>query len=205
MYNLPVKIEGLEKRKRSSGILHMLAGMFIVVTGSKLLRAQGNEFIWLQVIMYVVGVSSMVYGAVRKKIDKQAKYNQWFRLAQMATFLMKGFVLINYEDTITVISLFVWAGVTLLLWFSEKKVFKATELGLSKEGISVPGYYTEHQIPWTLVNDLVVRPDFVTITRENMSYVQLELLADIDRVQINRINEFAREQLTLHKKTEQTS
>lgn len=202
MYKLPVKVDGLEKRKRSSGVLHMLAGLFLIITGTRLLRSEGNELVLLQVVMYVVGIASILYGAIRRKIDRQAKYNHWLRLLQSVSFLVKGIVLLNLEDTITLVSLFVWAGVTLMLYFTERKVFKPTELGLSKEGISVPGFYTDHLIPWELVNDLVVRPDFVTITRENLSYVQLELLADMDRKDINRINEFAREQLALQKTKE---
>lgn len=127
------------------------------------------------------------------------------RLLQTAGFLTKGILLLDTVGTLTVVSLFIWSAVTLMLFFSEKKVFKPTELGLSKEGISVPGFYTEHLIPWSLVNDLVVRPDYVTITRENLSYVQLELLADMDRKDLNRINEFAREQLAANKKNELTA
>jgi hypothetical protein len=205
VYKLPVKIEGIEKRKRSSGILHMIAGLFVLITGSRSLQLQGDDLMYVQVVSYAVGIASVVYGAMRKRFDPQAKYNQWFRLAQSAAFLLKGFTLINVADTITLVSLFIWAGISLMLFVTERKVFKPTELGISKEGISVPGFYMDHLIPWTLVNDLVVRPDYVTITRENLSYVQLELLADMDRKDINRINDFAREQLVINKNKEVNS
>ncbi len=153
-------------------------------------------------LIYGIAFVSFLYGLFRKKIDPEGRYNSHLRAFQSAGFAVKALVLINMAGTITILSLFLWSGVALLLLFTEKKILKPTVLGLGKDGISVPGYFGQHLISWDLVLDLVVRTDFVTITRENRSYVQLELLADMDEKDIAGINRFAREQILTHRKSQ---
>ncbi len=175
----------------------MLAGFFLLVTGSFV----DNSFQvgWLSLI---VGLASFIYGAFRKRIDPAAQYNQWMRIIQSLAFAAKAILLFNVVSMITVASLFVWSAVTLLLMFTEKKIFKPTVLGLSNSGVSIPDYFGDHLIPWELVRSLVVRPDYVTITRENHSYVQLEITADLDPKDMNRMNEFAAAEIAAHPVTE---
>jgi hypothetical protein len=190
LYIIPVKIERLQKRQRSSGLLHVLAGFFLLVIGSFSI----NGFAIHPVIL-TIAVLSMIYGLFRRKIDPKAKLNPWLRLIQSAAFIIKAASVINEKGTIMAVSLFIWAGVTLMLGYVEMKMLKPTEIEVGENGIKIPGEFTDHLIPWRLVSGLILRQDYLTITREDKSYTQLELTTNLNQNTISEINQFAAERI----------
>lgn len=146
-------------------------------------------------LVVAAALASLVYGLFRKKIDPQAKYNHLVRLLQFISFAFLGIAFVPFASKLAVFGLFLWAIVLVFLMFTERKVFHDTFLVLNNEGLFVPGYFSSHRIPWNVISDLVARPDFVTITRTNQHFVQLEVLTTIQSTELEAINAFSCQQI----------
>lgn len=195
MLKIPVKIEGIERRKRSTGLLHVVAGFFLIANAGTYNQLHHYEH-WLVVIpVYVIALLSLFYGFGRKRIDPLARYNHWLRMLQLGVFAVLGVLMINEGKSLTAASLFLWAGITLLLLFSERKVFHDTALQLKEDGIHVPGYFRDHVLPWSIIEELVLRQDYVTILRKDKKYVQLELLMPVAAEETEQINRYSKAQI----------
>ena len=181
MYKISVKIDGIERRKRTTGILHVIAGLFLVINAGSYVRHLESNQILLAVPVYVAALIAIGYGFFRKRIDPKANYNHWVRVFEFMSFTGLGIALYNHINWISVAGLFLWSVVILLLMFTERKVFHDTDLVIREDGIHVPGYFSNHILPWHLVDDFVLREDYLSIFRTNKKFVQLELLEDIDK------------------------
>lgn len=195
MLRIPVKIEGMERRKRSTGLLHVVAGFFLIANAGTYNQEHNYEQLAAVVPVYAIALLSLVYGFMRKRLDPQARYNHWLRLLQFLVFAILGVLLTNTGKSLTAASLFLWAGITLLLLFTERKVFHDTALLLKEDGIHVPGYFRDHVLPWTIIEELVLRQDYVTILRKDKKYVQLELLSPLSGPETDQINRYSKEQI----------
>ncbi|MBD0289443.1 MAG: hypothetical protein ICV79_29100 [Flavisolibacter sp.] len=143
---------------------------------------------------------SLIYGLFRKKIDPEAVYIHWVRLLQFPAFIVMGFLLFPFSG-ISAFTLFLWAAVALFLMTTEGKIFKIKGMKIAKEGIIIPSHLKDHLLPWTLIESIVIRPDFVTIFRTNKKFVQLEMVQDMDRNKIREIEVFSQQQIEAHKQT----
>jgi len=200
MFNIPVRLDGVEKRKKSTGLFHIIAGFFLIGNAGSNLNQIGFKIIWPILPVYGVAMISIVYGIFRTKIDPHANYNLLVRSMQMITFLILGFVFLSFANTIAIVSLFLWSLIVFLLMRTEKKVFSRVEIRLTEEGILIPGFFSDHRLPWNLVQHFVVRKDYVTITRTNQHYVQLEVLKPFDDADINNMNAYSERQIELQNK-----
>lgn len=196
MFKISVKLEGIERRKRSTGLLHIVAGFFLVLNTGSYYSNTSNVNLSLMVPVYIVALVSLGYGAFRKKVDPAARYNHWIRVLQFLTFAFLSISLGHLISTLPLASLILWAVVILFLMFTERKMFEDTDLQIKEEGIFVPGYFRSHVIPWQLMEAFVLRPDFLTITRKDQKYVQLELLKGLTATEIQAINSFCRNQIS---------
>lgn len=188
MYKLPVKLDGIERRKRSTGLLHIVAGLFLIVSAGMYYFETVQQKSPLMILLYGVAIVSLFYGFFRQRLDPAAKYNHWVRLLQFISFTVLAISLVNSVSIIRILSLALWAIVILFLMFTERKIFHDTDLQVKEEGIFVPGYFRNDLIPWSGIEGFVLRPDYLTITRTDKKYVQLELLKDVDPAQMEEIN-----------------
>jgi hypothetical protein len=195
MYKVPVKIEGIERRKRSTGLLHIIAGFFLVINAITYFKhLKYSDFIFV-LPFFIVAVASLVYGFFRKRIDPAAHYNHWIRMLQFLSFAILAITFTSFASGASYFGLFLWAIVTLFLMFTERKVFHDTVMQIKDDGIHIPGYFTSYVIPWSIIMDFILRADYVTISRTNLKYVQLELLEKIDALEITAINDFSRQKI----------
>ena len=201
MFKISVKLEGIERRKRSTGLLHIVAGFFLVLSTGSYYSNNFNANTELMIPVYAVAMISLAYGGLRKKLDPAARYNHWVRVLQFLTFSALAISFGHALSTLRLASLILWAIVILFLMFTERKIFEDTDLQIKEEGVFVPGYFRSHLIPWGLMEAFVLRPDFLTITRKDQKYVQLELLKGLSTSEIQTINSFCQNQIsgkTLH-------
>jgi hypothetical protein len=205
MYKIPVKIEGIERRKRSTGLLHVIAGFFLISNASTYFKHLNYfDFIFVSPF-FIVGAASFVYGFFRRRLDPAAIYNHWLRMLQFLTFAILAVSFMSFASGVVYFGLFLWAVVTLFLMFTERKVFHDTVMQIKEDGIHVPGYFTSHVIPWHIVADFILRTDYVTISRTNLKYVQLELLGNIEADEVAAINDFSRQKILQYSSSLQTS
>ncbi len=195
MHKIPVKLEGIERRKKSTGLLHIVAGFFLIASAGAVQQKTGYADFSIVLPVYVVAVVSLVYGFMRSRWDAAAKYNHWVRMLQFLTFAVLAILWLNTLSTIRIATLALWAVIILLLMFTERKIFHDTALQIKEEGIFVPGYFKSYVIPWAVIEHVILRTDYLTIARTNKKYVQLELLKDLPPTEIENINTFCRQQI----------
>ena len=201
MYRIPIKIEGIERRKRSTGVLHVIAGLLLITSSSTYFKFLGYQNFLSVLPMYILAVASLVYGLMRKKIDPKAKYNHLMRVLQFLVFAVLGIFMLKAKIELRSFTLLLWAFICILLLFTERKVFHDAFLALEKKSVSIPGYFSNRILPWEVIENLVVRQDYVTIYLPQNKYIQHEVLVELSEREIEDMNIFCQQQLN-EKQTE---
>lgn len=195
MYSITVKIEGIESRRRSAGILHVVIGFFMIFNSANYYRFTNYKNIWGVAFILVVASISLFYGFFRKKMDLSARYNYWLRLIQAVSFTVLGFLMTGTGRTSDYIGVFVFALLCVVLMFSEKRIFQETTIYFKEEGIKIPGYYKDYLVKWQEVSEVIVREDFLTIFNTGKKYLQYQVMQDLSTLEVAKMNAFCREKI----------
>lgn len=195
MYTVWVKIEGLDRRRRNTGYMHVIIGFFLLMKSFDLANLFVEKATLRLLPFIIVGCLSLFYGFFRGRIDAAAKYNGPLRGLQFVTFVLFGSVMMKTGRTFDYALLFVWAFVTLLMIFSERKLFAPTILKFTEEGIGIPGAYKEHWIEWAMLEDVTVRQDFITLFHRDKKYLQYQVMQDLSELEVVKMNAFCRERI----------
>jgi hypothetical protein len=195
MFSVTVKIEDIEKRRRSAGLLHIVIGLFIIAKGADHFKYLDYLNIIPVLPVFAIGIISLVYGFFRRKFDLSAKYNYWLRLAQVVCFTFLGIVFLNLGRSIDYIGVLLFAGLSILLLFSERKIFQETTIFLDENGIRIPGLYREHLVQWKDLTEVVVREDFITLFHVKKKYLQYQVMQDLSTLELAKINGFCKERI----------
>ena len=195
MYSVTVKIEEIERRRRSAGLMHVVAGFFLILNCKKYYEL-GNYEKFLSLLPFLaVAVISLFYGLFRRKIDLLAKYNNWLRLVQAATFIVLGAAILRSGRAIDYIGPFAFAFLCLVLLFTERRVFQQTTIFFDEDGVKIPGYYKDYLVKWQELNEVVVREDFLTLFHVKNKYLQYQVLQDLSTLEVAKLNAFCKEQI----------
>jgi hypothetical protein len=195
MYTIAVKIEGIESRRRSAGLLHIVIGFFMILKAAAYYRLINYANFFTMLPILAVGSFSLFYGFFRRKLDWSARYNYWLRLIQAVSFAALGIWLTSFGKSIDYIGVFLFALFTLMLLFSEKRIFEDTLITLDEKGVTIPGYYRNHIVAWEDVSQVVVREDFVTIFHIKQKYLQYQVRQDLSTLEVAKMNAFCKEQI----------
>lgn len=195
MFSIAVKIDGIESRKRSAGLLHIVIGFFLIAKGADYFRyLKYHNFLFVLPILLIASFS-LFYGFFRKKTDPTASLNFTLRLLQFLTFLVLGILMTHYGTYIDYTGLFIFAFLCFMLLFSERKVFEETYIIMDEQGIKIPGYYKDHMIPWKALSNVVVREDFLTIFHIKQKYLQYQVRQSLSPLELAKINAYCKEQI----------
>ena len=193
MYSVQVRIEDIEKRRRSAGLLHLVLGFFLIAKGLDYYQYLDYSAFLPVAPVLLVASFSLFYGFFRRQLDPRSGYNQKLRILQIITFLSLAFIFARLEKSVDCAIVMVFAILALLLFFSEKKIFEETCLEFDEKGITVPGSYREHQIPWQDLSEVIVREDFITLFHVKKKYLQFQVMQDLSTLEIAKMNAFCRE------------
>lgn len=199
MHKLAVKVEGLEKRRRNVPILHYAAGFILLAKTLDYVHKFRFENIALAVPFFALALLSLLYGFRMKKWDAAGRFNPWLRLLQAGFFAILGVLFLRLDGVVDEIIVFTYGAICAYLYGTEKKAFAEAFVELNKEGVVLPGELKGQRLPWHTVENVVARPDFITIFKEKNHYLQLELLHNEAAEKLETINAFARRQLQLKK------
>ena len=195
MYSVTVKIDGIENRRRSAGLLHIVIGFFLVAKGADYFEYLKYEnFLAVLPVLLMAGIS-LFYGFFRRRMDPFAHYNYWVRLAQVVVFTYLGFMLTGVGRSIDYIGVFIFAFLSILLLFSERRIFNETTIFLDKNGIRIPGYYRDHLVQWSELDNVRVREDFITIFHRRQKYLQYQVMQDLSTLELAKLNAFCNEMI----------
>jgi hypothetical protein len=195
MYSVTVKIEGIDRRRKSSGLLHIVIGFFLLAKGADYYKYLDYGFFLPVLPFFIVALFSLIYGFMRRRIDMTARWNYWLRLTQLVCFTALGIAFLKTGRSIDYVGVFAFAAFTILLMFSERKIFQETSILFDTAGAHIPGYYREHLVPWEDLKEVVVREDFLTLFHVHKKYLQYQVLQDLSVIEISKLNDFCKEQM----------
>ena len=195
MHKLPVKLHDIERRKRTTGVLHIAAGFFLLLKSFDYYSLQHFMHFLNLLPFFIAALLSLLYGFLKKKHDPQTRLNRWVRLMQVCAFTILGIDFITFNKTFSVVVLFAWAIGCLLLMFTERKVFHDAEMLFNQDGIFIPGYFTNQRLFWTSIQDVIIRPDYITIFRQNETFLQYEVLKKLNGAKLDEIALYCNEQI----------
>lgn len=195
MYTVAVKIEGTERRRRSTSLVHAIVGFFLLLKSFDLYHYLGERSLLPTLPFLLVATASLFYAFFRSRIDLTAKHNAGLRLVQTVTFLSFGFLMLRLGKTMDYISLFIWGFLTLVLFFSEKRVFQDTLIQLAEKGVLIPGTYREYLVTWETLENVVLRHDFITLFHRGKKYLQYQVIQDLSELELVKLNAFCQEQI----------
>jgi hypothetical protein len=201
MYTVAVKIEGMDRRRRNTSLVHAILGFFLLIKSFDLYHYLGSTSLVPILPFLLVGAVSLFYAFFRNRVDITAKHNAGLRLLQTVTFFSFGFLMYRIGKSIDYISLFVWGLLTLILFFSEKRIFKETVITISENGILIPGSYRDYLVSWPTLESVTVRYDFITLFHRGKKYLQYQVLQDLSELELVKMNAFCREQIELQSST----
>jgi hypothetical protein len=195
MYSVTVKIDGIESKRRSAGLLHIVVGFFLIAKAADYYRFLDYENFIATLPVFAVAGISLFYGFFRRRVDILAKYNPAIRAAQIITLIILGFVMIKLGRPIDYIGLFIFAFLCFLLLVSERKVFEPTTIYFDEAGVTIPGSYKNYLVKWEDLTEVVVREDFLTLFHVKKKYLQYQVIQDLSILEVAKLNAFCREQI----------
>ena len=185
-----IKIEALQGKKRSAALLHIVAGFFLVAKAIDYASSIGGKGL-IAFIFLAAGLLSVIYGLFRKKLDPNGAFNNHFRRAQAASFIIMAFHFTRIEPLINYIGLYLFAIVCIILQQTEKRAFDEPLLIMNEEGVSV----TSHLIKWEELTEMIVREDFITIFHKEKKYLQYQVMQDLSTLEVAKMNAYCKEKI----------
>jgi hypothetical protein len=193
-FKIPVRIESLEKRRRMTGTLHVVAGFYLLAAAAAWIVQRQFQGVPGAVPFGIIALTAISYGLRRRKIDPTARYNSALRGLEAVGFGL----LATSQSGIASYGLFAWAGLSVLMLFSEKVLFQPSVLELGEEGIGLPGSPKPPVLPWSELENIIVKADYVTLFRNDNKYVQLEVTEAIDPEALQGADAFGKSQIRKH-------
>src|SRR6478735_5274495 len=148
MYSILIKIDDFEKRKRSSALLHLAVGLFLLIKSADYYKYTEYKSFLPVAPCLIVASLSLFYGLFRKKLDVTGSANFWLRFFQLAAYLILGILLTAKGTSFEIAVAFVFAFFCGVLMVTERRIFTETIINIQAEGIKIPGYYKEHLVGW---------------------------------------------------------
>jgi hypothetical protein len=115
MHRIAIKIEGIERRKKSTGLFHIIAGLFLIANTSEYYKESGYQNFFTVLPIYFIAAASLFYGLLRNKIDPTAQFNHWMRMLQFLMFTLLGVLFLKSDLDFRNILLLLWAVICILL------------------------------------------------------------------------------------------
>jgi hypothetical protein len=108
MYTIAVRIDGMERRRRSTSLVHAIIGFFLLIKSFDLYHYLDGRSLLPLLPFLAVSVASLFYAFLRSRVDVTAKHNAGLRLLQTITFFSFGFLMFRIGRSLDYISLVIW-------------------------------------------------------------------------------------------------
>jgi hypothetical protein len=202
MHEIPVHIEGNEKRKRATGVLHILSGCFLLIGTAKLAKYNQYQHLVSLIWILAVGLGSLAYGLFRNRLDRKAKQNLPLRYLQSLCYAKLAFSLPDTAALWDKVSMVLWFVISLLLIISERRIFQPALIKIAEDGIYVPGFLRDRLLSWDSLKEIVFRKDYITLFKANGKFLQFEMAADVSDAELEEMHAFCKTRLEFSKTIE---
>ena len=195
-YKIPIFFEPFEKQKKAARLLHLLAGFLMIANawGDFKNPTPDLVFIVVQISAALVIISYAFSG--KKWSANQNNSNGLIRLLAAAVLFYASSYFLNMNDPLRAVLQVFGALGLLLLFFTERNIFKPCEVLIDEKGVHTPGNLKTRIIEWKDVDNMLVKNDFVSINTVQNHFIQYETGAVLSELQIDEVNAYCREKFT---------
>ncbi|RPD51380.1 hypothetical protein [Paracnuella aquatica] len=195
MFYIPVQLSGLDKRRKTIGLLHLVAGFFLIANSESAVLVLKYDRLADLAPLYFVAAVSLVYGFFRKKLDPSGKANLWIRLLQAITFLSLAIAFVQADNWGKAIPVLIWAALSAMLAFTDRVALQKPQLLVSTNGLSFPNGFGVKKLNWEQIESVTLRPDFLTLHLPANKFLQLELKEPLSPDAAEKLQDFCRRQI----------
>lgn len=195
MFQIPIKIPALEKRRKSIGLLHVVAGFFLFANIGSAYKVVSSGMLPFFIPFYILAFLFIAYGFFRKKWDATYKWNKKIRLLQAISFLIVGILFIQAGATGKSIGPLIWAALASMLVFTEGVALAKPAIIVDEKGWAVPNAFSYKKLLWPHISDVNLRSDFITIHSRNNRMLQFERLSADQAFRDQELQDFCDKQL----------
>lgn len=195
-YKIPIFFEPFEKQKKAARLLHLLAGFLMIANAWGDFKTPTPNLIFIVVqIAAALLIISYAFSGKRWSANQNSS-NGLMRLLAAAVLFYASSYFFNINDSLrSLLQVFGALGL-LLLFFTERKIFKPSILTIDEKGVHTPANLKDRLIEWKDVDNMLIKNDFVSINTVQNHFIQYETGAVLSELQMDEMNAYCREKFT---------
>ncbi|XVJ65507.1 MAG: hypothetical protein HEQ40_04835 [Lacibacter sp.] len=196
-YSIPVYFEPFLRQKKAARLIHFLAG-FLMIANAWGNFNQPNPDLLFVVIQIAVALLSVLFAFIGHKMGNvHSRLNSILRVIQGLAFLYAAWYFFSIMNLtmMSLMQLLAAAGLLLLL-ITERKIFSNPAVRLDEKGIYTPNTPKDRFIPWSDVENMLIRNDYISINTLKNQFIQYETNIILSELEMDEMNAFCRVHFT---------
>ncbi|WP_276481326.1 hypothetical protein [Paraflavitalea pollutisoli] len=193
--NFPVIHPSFQKLKRAGRLLHLTAGMLILVHAISHFQQPESSPLYLGCLLLMALDIFILVLAGKNILMDMPRVNLFFRLAEILFFLGIGITLLLEGHWLIGTTHLLLCTVYSYLFYCEKKLGSAEYLAIHHTGISIPSLPESKFFLWSHINAVDARYDCISINTANSGSYEFDLRENLAFEELDQIHEFCRHYL----------
>lgn len=195
-YQIPIFFEPFEKQKKAARLLHLLAGFLLIANAWGDFKNPTPNLFFV-VVQIAMALFIIAYAFTGKSWSASQRFsNSLMRLAGAAVLFYASLYFFRSNDMLrSLLQLFGALGLV-LLYFTERKIFKPCEILIDEKGVHTPANIKDRIIEWKDVDNMVIKNDFVSINTVQNHFIQYETSTVLSELQMDEMNAYCRSKFT---------
>jgi hypothetical protein len=194
-YSIPIYFEPFERQKKAAKLIHLLAAFLMIANawGDFNQPTPNLIFTVIQITGALLTITFIATG--RKWLGNTSSGHRLFRILEALIFLYAAWYFFEKMNLQMMGFLQILAAIGLLMLFiTEKNIFSATFVTINEKGISTPGNIKNRFMPWSSIDNMLIKNDYVSINTIHNHFIQFETRIVLSELEMDEMNANCREQ-----------
>lgn len=192
-YSIPIFFEPFERQKKAARFIHLLAA-FLMIANAWGDFNQPTPNLFFTVTQLAAAFIVILFVVAGKKLFVEwMNSNGLFRIIEALIFLYAAWYFSSRMNmNLMSITQMAAAAGLLFLFFTERKIFHPTNVRMDEKGIYTPNNMADRFIPWSSVENMLVKSDYISINTTKNQFIQFEISSILSEAQMDAANAFCR-------------
>lgn len=189
VYQIPIRYLPFEKQIKAARLLHLLCSfLFLFNAWVDFNQPTASPlFVVTQIACFLLIICYVFFGKYLAPSPKKAHFV--FRLMETFACLYAAWYFLQvlnlpFQSTLEVIT---FIGI-LYLMMMERNLFREVNISLDEKGIRLPSFSTNKRIPWSQIEQMRIRNDFISINTTDNRFLQYEISKVLTDTEIDTMN-----------------
>ncbi|HJU45700.1 MAG TPA: hypothetical protein VJ647_02900 [Chitinophagaceae bacterium] len=191
-WSVTVILDAFERRKNNSGLLHLFTGFLLILKTMDWVKKMPADKQWLSFLFLGAGFLFVLFGLWGRRLT--ASFTTWSKrlfIIEMLCFLALSLLFLPNGKPVDFTFTVAWTLLCCFFYYSEKRTEKPAVVKLTEQGILIPGMFKGKLLPWSQVESIVLRTDYLTINKKTNKYYQFEVAEENGESFIAEFNRYA--------------